>query len=917
MAAVQAFEQGPTPTPWVKPDGCKEMEAAVPVDPSQAWENARKALEKVQTTNAKTGTGADQQAPAGYGAGFGYGFWPGQHPQQGCMYPGYMGYNGYPTQGPGGSGYGFYPHFNMYGGGYYPSSTPMQYPQPGPAGAGNNSAPAGPPLPSGHAPPPPPPGEQAPPPSEKDGGASEAPSAGSGTPAQAQHQQQQQQPPPGFGQQGPAPGFGPGYGSGFCPQGPGYGFYYGYNGMGPNGEGPGPRGPMQFSTGMQGKQAPGAGGVRFSLPKRGKFGGRGGGSRANAFQQQQRAAQGSQRSAADATQRLEDCMANLAPHSGDWPESLKRYAMRAFGKCKSEIDRDQVEIVLKGKLTKMYCDGAMWSIDWDKEPLPSIHSERLQQEQQKVASTAGAATSQDSNSGSSSSGSKVGGGLLPGPASGSPPSKLLSPAKAGGGGGLGRRLGGMTGRLGQPLPPAGGLSGKLSSSGQLGGSGGGDSPPDYIPLKSSSSSSNRRGGSDWGRGSSRRSPRSRSRSRSWSPRSRSPTASHSTQRDRRKKRRSSSLESSSSPEPPRSSKKVLNSSVSSYTHGVNSSNSSAGKNKKSGQANRKANKKQKKQQQQQQMVQFQVEADMATTEKLQKRAARFQSEISAGKKKRPFSLVLSINAGPTLGPSSAIGDGDTDLDWESFPIVGTCQDLEKQYLRLTSAPDPSTIRPVAVLRESLDMVKEHWVLKQDYHYACDQLKSIRQDLTVQCVRDTFTVQVYETHARIALEKGDHEEFNQCQTQLKTLYQEVQCGNPLEFLGYRILYNVFARNTLELKTILAHLSTQEKSDEVVKHALAVCHAWSLGNYARFFKLYERPPKMSGYLMDWFVLRERRNALKAMVKAYRPVLPVGYIERALGFADREDVLAFLAELNVTLAEDGASVDCKESLAAVLAA
>lgn len=52
-------------------------------------------------------------------------------------------------------------------------------------------------------------------------------------------------------------------------------------------------------------------------------------------------------------------------------------------------------------------------------------------------------------------------------------------------------------------------------------------------------------------------------------------------------------------------------------------------------------------------------------------------------------------------------------------------------------------------------------------------------------------------------------------------------------------------------------------------------------------------------------------------YRPVLPVEYIERTLGFSDREDVLAFLAELNVTLAEDGASVDCKESLAAVLAA
>ncbi|XP_037287198.2 leukocyte receptor cluster member 8 isoform X2 [Rhipicephalus microplus] len=910
--AVQAYEQPPTHIPWDKAESSsKEMEGAVPMDPSQAWENARKALEKVQTNTGKSTTGSEQQAaPPGYGGGFGFGFWPGQQqPQQGCMYPGYMGYNGYPPQGPGGASYGFYPQFNMYGGGYFPASASVPYPQPGAGPAGHT----GPPTSSSSAAsgaPPPPPGEQtAASSSEKEGGggASEETPSG-GTQAQTQPQQQQPQPPMGFGPPGPAPGFGPGFGAGYCPPGPGYGFYYGYNGMGPNGD-IGPRGPAQFGSGMQGKQAPGSGGVRFNLSKRGKFGGRGG-NRANAFQQQRMAQGNNQRSAADATQRLEDCMANLTPHGGDWPESLKRYAMRAFGKCKSELDRDQVEIVLKGKLTKMYRDGAMWSIDWDKEPLPSIHSERLQQEQQKAGPGAGIGT--PGLDGANNKGGSAGIGLPP--LGGGAASSKLSNLSSKAGVGFGRRLGGlMAGRLGPQTTPTSGAGRLASSASSAGGGSGGDSPPGFIPLKSGGS---RRGG-DWGRGSSsRRSPRSRSRSRSrsWSPRPRSPAPTHVTPRDRRKKRRSSSVESSPSPEVTRTSKKALNSSVSSYTHGGNNSNANGGK-KKSGQGNRKANKKQKKLLQQQQMIQFQVEEDMATTEKLQKRAARFQSEISAGRKKRPFSLVLSINAGPSLGPSS--GDGDADLDWESFPVVGTCQELEKQYLRLTSAPDPSTIRPVEVLRESLDMVKEQWLRKQDYHYACDQLKSIRQDLTVQCVRDPFTVQVYETHARIALEKGDHEEFNQCQTQLKTLYQDLHCGNPLEFLGYRILYNVFARNTLELKTILAHLSSSEKTDEVVRHALAVCHAWSLGNYARFFKLYERPPKMSGYLMDWFAVRERRNALKAMVKAYRPVLPVEYIERTLGFSDREDVLAFLAELNVTLAEDGASVDCKESLAAVLAA
>lgn len=235
-------------------------------------------------------------------------------------------------------------------------------------------------------------------------------------------------------------------------------------------------------------------------------------------------------------------------------------------------------------------------------------------------------------------------------------------------------------------------------------------------------------------------------------------------------------------------------------------------------------------------------------------------------------------------------------------IKGTCQTIEKEFLRLTSAPHPSTVRPECVLIEALILVKKKWRAgKCDYTYACSQMKSIRQDLTVQHIKNGLTVNVYETHARISLEQGDLNEFNQCQTQLAELYERL--GKPdkkAEFLGYRILYCLFAQeqskrpeaSRIEMTSILTSITCQQRQSPVVAHALQVREAVVMNAYPRFFELYRKAPEMSRYLMDAMTTRIRLTALRIMCSAYRPSLSVEYICQVLSLERmKKETLSFL--------------------------
>ena len=276
------------------------------------------------------------------------------------------------------------------------------------------------------------------------------------------------------------------------------------------------------------------------------------------------------------------------------------------------------------------------------------------------------------------------------------------------------------------------------------------------------------------------------------------------------------------------------------------------------------------------------------------RKKRFEDNHSTNMSRQPF-MPSKVNS--------------HQPDENQGPVIGRCQDLEKKYFRLTSAPNPDTVRPLPVLEKTLDLLKKKWKKENNYSYICDQFKSLRQDLTVQHIKTDFTVNVYEIHARIALEKGDLGEYNQCQTQLRALHSQHLGGHPEEFKAYRILYFIHTCNRTDMNDVLADLMPEEKKDPAVQHALETRSALALGNYHRFFQLYLDTPNMGAYLMDMFVARERLAALSNICISYvvlsifkhdtntnlryKPDVKLRFFTEELGFESDDESARFVCD------------------------
>ncbi|XP_015181040.1 PREDICTED: germinal-center associated nuclear protein [Polistes dominula] len=214
--------------------------------------------------------------------------------------------------------------------------------------------------------------------------------------------------------------------------------------------------------------------------------------------------------------------------------------------------------------------------------------------------------------------------------------------------------------------------------------------------------------------------------------------------------------------------------------------------------------------------------------------------------------------------------------------------------------DPSSLRPGPVLLSTIKYLFTKIVTRTDvdwihvYDFTFDRLRSIRQDLVIQRIGTTMSIQILEpivrfhTYASQRLCERNINEFNskindhhllECMTQLLVLYDTLNREGRLE-IHEKIEAITLIDNRVEMETLYILLNIGNlsglnralilpkklRNSEEIKLATKISIAWYLKNYVRVFRLIEklRPIFVCAVMCNLKSLR--RNVLQIMSSGY---------------------------------------------------
>ncbi|KAK5781618.1 Thp3p PWA37_004513 [Arxiozyma heterogenica] len=295
-------------------------------------------------------------------------------------------------------------------------------------------------------------------------------------------------------------------------------------------------------------------------------------------------------------------------------------------------------------------------------------------------------------------------------------------------------------------------------------------------------------------------------------------------------------------------------------------------------------------------LQTMIGDSLIEAEKRKRRAERFQVK-SRRETKRIKNTFDPLQEQEDFSNLNAIGTKSHAYD-QSKTIIGKCTTLEKRYLRLTSEPNPEFVRPLPILNKAFKFIMGRYARHEvNYTYICDQLKSIRQDMRVQMIENKFTMKVYQTHARLALENGDLGEFNQCQSRLFILYSkpDLKKTSYSEFVSYLILYFILTENfesitSWRLKLIQEDIQTFQ--EQRVQKSFQLSQNVLLGDYSNSLSIAKSINGVATNLVSPVIERERLKALMIICQSYNQ-LNIKYMVQLFRFHDQLELITYLKE------------------------
>lgn len=315
-----------------------------------------------------------------------------------------------------------------------------------------------------------------------------------------------------------------------------------------------------------------------------------------------------------------------------------------------------------------------------------------------------------------------------------------------------------------------------------------------------------------------------------------------------------------------------------------------------------------------------------------------ESEWRKNEKVHILDAVSLVGTCKTMCPEAELKERALQEDFSVFESTNDTLDPSKavkKYRRsaaLSEQPNPSDVRPPNVLLRTMEHLKQvcdsDTEFVQIHHFVRDRTRSLRQDFTLQGIKDDSCMKIHEESVRFHIlseyllsglstekfsSKQNREQLDKCLISLREMY-DLRRDNKLptsqsepEMQAYYVLAHM--SEPKKCVQLLSGFAPEVRRSKALQFAFKVVRAASrsFGNGATYFACVREAPFLTACLMHSRFTEVRVSTFLTMNSAYGmqqslDSIALSTIAHRFGFESNEEALAFCRHLKLKTNPNG---------------